>query len=189
MTRRAPSRVLLSTQRLALREPKIEDASLLFELDSDPEVMRYISSGAPTPFDRIAQDILPSWVERSERDCRFGYWIAERKASGEFAGWFHLRESRVEPGTMELGYRLRRVFWNQGLATEGGRALLDLAFWEYGLDRVIATTLAANLASRRVMEKLGMECERSFAYPEWPESEAVLYAIRAPCPASGEDPR
>jgi len=70
-------------------------------------------------------------------------------ADDSFVGWIHLRPNgAVFPGETEIGYRLRREFWGQGLATEGARRLLDAAFRDLGLTYVMATTLAANLASR-----------------------------------------
>lgn len=176
---RSPDRIFLRTKRLVLRSPSLEDSLILFDLDSDPEVMRHINGGSPTPLSVILENILPRWIQLGETDARFGYWIAELAENGEFAGWFHLRESRIEPGTMELGYRLRRKFWRQGLATEGARSLLGRAFGVYGLERVVATALEANAASRRVMEKLGLCFERAFQYPEFPGEPAVLYAVTA----------
>jgi RimJ/RimL family protein N-acetyltransferase len=115
-----------------------------------------------------------------------GFWSA-RLGDGSFAGWFHLRPNeRVFPGELEIGYRLRREFWGRGLATEGARKLLETAFRDLRLNYVMATALEANLASRRVMEKLGMPFESRFVYPEhlapfWNESEraAVKYGIRS----------
>ena len=82
----------------------------------------------------------------------------------------------------ELGYRLRREVWGQGYATEGSRALVDKAFGELGVERVYASTMAVNVASRRVMEKAGMRYVRTFD-ADWPvripgdEEGDVEYAI------------
>lgn len=66
------------------------------------------------------------------------------------------------PDEAELGYRLRRAAWERGFATEGGRALIDRAFARQGVERVRAQTMAVNVRSRRVMEKLGMRHVRTF---------------------------
>jgi RimJ/RimL family protein N-acetyltransferase len=68
----------------------------------------------------------------------------------------------------ELGYRLRRACWGRGLATEGARALIDLAFGELDASRVWAQTMTVNRASRAVMERCGMRYVRRF-HLEWPE--------------------
>jgi RimJ/RimL family protein N-acetyltransferase len=71
-----------------------------------------------------------------------------------FAGWFSLR--RIGDGVAELGYRLRRDTWGRGLASEGALALVEWGFVESELNRIVATTMAVNQASRRVLEKAGL---------------------------------
>ena len=175
---------LLSTARLYLRRLTAGDAPCLFALDSDPEVMRYISKGQPTPLERIENDVLPRILDAYDRLPRQGFWAAHEREVGAFIGWFHLRPERSGAGEMELGYRLRRSFWGMGYATEGSRALLVLAFRLWRLERVVATTLVDNVASRRVMEKCGMRFEKRFYYdesllPGWSleEREAVRYTV------------
>lgn len=92
-----------------------------------------------------------------------GYRAVEEKASGQFLGWFHLRPGEGHgPDEPELGYRLRRSAWGKGYATEGCLALIDKAFTEHGVRRVLAETMAVHTASRRVMEKCGVRsCGRS----------------------------
>ena len=75
---------------------------------------------------------------------------------------------RRAPDEPELGYRLRAASWGLGYATEGSRALVDLAFRELGAERVFAETMAVNTASRRVMEKAGLRYVRTF-HQEWPD--------------------
>ena len=92
------------------------------------------------------------------------FWIASEKGSDAFAGWFCLKPDRLDPRA-ELGYRLRRAAWGRGLATEGGRRLVRHAFEGVGLDGLTAHALAANRASRRVLEKCGFALEGRFTYP------------------------
>jgi RimJ/RimL family protein N-acetyltransferase len=153
----------LETDRLVLRRFTEDDADNLFDLDSDPEVMRYLSGGEPTPRAAIETDILPRFLHYDERSPGFGFWAAIDKASGDFLGWFSLRPSdEIDPGEASLGFRLRRAAWGQGYATEGAQALLRLGFTALGVERVVATTYQDNLASRRVMEKAGMTLSRTF---------------------------
>ena len=175
--------VFLTTERLYFRQFTSHDAPLLYALDSDPEVMRYISKGQPTPLSRIEQDLLPQWIRHSTATPYLGYWAVHEQASGEFIGWFHLRPDRYNPQEIELGYRLKRQVWGKGYATEGAGALLALAFAQ-GVERVVARTLVDNLASRRVMEKCGLQCEEYFTYdasllPGWTatERQAVKYGV------------
>ncbi|MGE0602071.1 MAG: GNAT family N-acetyltransferase [Dehalococcoidia bacterium] len=71
-------------------------------------------------------------------------------------------QRRHTPGHLELGYRLRRETWGQGLATEGAQALIAIGFREFNAAKIFAQTYEDNAASRRVMEKLGMTFVRSF---------------------------
>lgn len=176
--------VILDTARLYLRRFTPEDAPLLHALDSDPEVMRYISKGVPTPLPRIEQEVLPLWLSQYERYEHFGFWAAHAHTSGDFLGWFHLRPDRFVPAELELGYRLKRRAWGQGYATEGARALIEKARAEWNVERIVARTLVGNTASRRVMEKCGLRFEEPFVYPEsllpgWTEQErrAVKYGL------------
>ncbi|MFI7432763.1 GNAT family N-acetyltransferase [Micromonospora haikouensis] len=155
--------VLLETGRLRLRRFTEADADALTELDSDPEVMRYLTGGQPTPADVVRGELLPRLLAGYGRCPGLGRWAAVDRATGTFLGWFALDAPAAQPGTQaELGYRLRRAAWGRGLATEGSRALLRHAFATVGLARVWAQTMAVNTPSRRVMEKAGLRYVRTF---------------------------
>jgi len=168
--------ILLETGRLYLRRLWPEDVELLFDLDSDSEVMRFISKGQPTPLARMENEYLPRILGYYQNWPPQGFWIAHQRASDEFIGWFHLRPDKMQPDEMELGYRLKRSIWGRGLATEGSRALVEKAFGPWGYRKVCARTLVVNLASRRVMEKAGLRFEHEFLWgldvlPGWSEDE------------------
>ena len=154
----------LETERLILRRFSEDDADNLFALDSDPQVMRWLTGGAPTPRDVIVRDILPAFIHSYAPFPGFGVWAASERASGEFVGWFGFRphEGATTAETISLGYRLRRAVWGRGYATEGARALIRQGFAAHGVQRVVATTYQDNLASRRVMEKLSMTLARAY---------------------------
>lgn len=168
--------VYLRTRRLVLRKLRHADADAVFELDSDPQVIRYTSPAGPGTIEQVRQETLPRLMGYYMKDDRFGFWAAEDRACGDFLGWFHLRPTNWLKTELELGYRLRRAVWGRGLATEGSRALVDKAFAQLDAKRVIASAVAENAASIRVMEKVGMEKEKSFVYPGtgW---LAVVYGI------------
>lgn len=157
-------RIFLETERLRLRHfaDTDADAELLVALDSDPEVMRYLGNGRPTPSDVIRHDVLP-------RFARSGVWAAEELSTGQFVGWFALTPNPEGPADdLELGYRLRRAAWGRGYATEGSRALVHKAFTDLGAGRVYAETMFVNARSRRVMEKAGLRFVRVF-HEAWDE--------------------
>ncbi|MGH3491254.1 MAG: GNAT family N-acetyltransferase [Actinopolymorphaceae bacterium] len=154
---------VLRTERLLLRRFTMDDVDALVELDGDPEVMRFLTGGKPTPRDEIRTEVLPYLLREYALHPGFGRWAAHEEATGEFVGWFGLRSAeRIGPGCATLGYRLRRAAWGRGLATEGSRALLRKAFTELGVRRVSADTMAVNQRSRRVMERAGLVFVRGY---------------------------
>jgi RimJ/RimL family protein N-acetyltransferase len=140
----------VETERLLLRPIGIDDVDLLVDLDSDPEVMRFLTGRPSTSAE----------VEASIRDNLGRRWIALDQASGEFVGWFGLVS--IDDDTFEIGYRLGRRWWGCGLATEGARAIIDAAFTMLGARRVTAQSMTVNQRSRRVMERCGMRYLRTF---------------------------
>lgn len=153
----------LETERLILRPFTEDDLDNLVALDGDPEVMRFLTGGAPTPRDTFARDILPRFLASYARYDGYGYWAAVARATSDFLGWFSLvPHEDGPPDEPALGYRLRRAAWGKGYATEGARALIRVAFTDLGARRVTATTYQDNLGSRRVMEKAGLTFVRAF---------------------------
>ena len=178
--------IILETPRLILRQFAEADVDNLFDLNSDPEVMRYLTGGSPTPRDEIRDQIIPFHLGVYNRLDRLGTWAAESRATGEFLGWFHFRPGHESDlSNIDLGYRLRRSAWHKGYATEGSRALIDRGFTDLGVERVFAHTMTVNAASRHVLEKCGLTLVRTFPY-EWPfeiegsEHGEVEYALTKP---------
>lgn len=154
--------VVLQTLRLTLSPCLPGDCADFIALERDPEVMRFLNGGHPV--DREQSD--PDAPFLMPRGTEPHVWTARRTANAAFVGWFCLWP---ESETMaELGYRLRRMDWGQGLASEGASALVRWGFATGGYDRIVATTMAVNRRSRRVMEKLGMTCTRT-DYAHWPD--------------------
>jgi len=151
--------ILLETERVRLRRFGLDDVDRLVELDSDPEVMRWISYGQPSPRSHY-EAVVPRLLAQYGATPLLGVWAAETRVDHAFVGWFHLRPDRIDPDEQELGYRLRRSVWGQGLATEVGRALVAHGFGTVGADKLSARALVGNAGSRRVMEKCGFALER-----------------------------
>ncbi|MFE3431582.1 GNAT family N-acetyltransferase [Streptomyces sp. NPDC059171] len=161
--------IFLETGRLALLPATAADAPDLLALDNDPAVMRYINGGRPTSAEDIRDRTLPRLLHDHPCTGTRGYWIARKKDTGEFLGWFELRPlDDRDPAAAELGYRLTRAAWGRGYATEGARALIDKAFTDLGVRRVTANTMAVNTGSRRVMDKAGLSLLRAYT-EDWPE--------------------
>lgn len=156
----------LETSRLALVPMAEEHVEFVVELDSDPEVMRFLAHGASSR--ETAEQAHRDWLALAHRTPGMGLWAGF--TTGEFVGWWLLRPRQPNPveGEVELGYRLMRRFWRQGLASEGARELMRHAFDELGFSRVFAGTMAVNTASRATMTSVGMSYVRTF-HREWAE--------------------
>lgn len=159
----------LETERLLLRRFTEADTDDLFALHNDPDVMRFLNGGKPTPREVIENETLPRFLSYHERAGGCGYWAAVEKATGMFLGWFHFRAPEdSNPDEPELGYRLHKAAWGKGYGTEGARALIREGFTTGGVRRVWAQTMTVNRASCRVMEKAGLRYVRTF-HGEWPD--------------------
>lgn len=144
----------LLTLRLALHEITPRHANELYELDADPRVMRYIGTGRASTREQITE-VMRRLPRAYALYPGLGTWRATRRDNGDFVGWFALK---YIPGTaeVEVGYRLRYGAWGSGFATEGGRELVRYGFDDLGLHRIIGVTHPANVASQRVLEKIGL---------------------------------
>ncbi|MFI5583941.1 GNAT family N-acetyltransferase [Amycolatopsis sp. NPDC051758] len=150
----------LHTPRLTLVPLADEHLELEYELDSDPEVMRYLTGRAAT-----RAEVEAAHRRRMATAPGFGFWMGF--AAGDFVGWWILRpphgpdQPDVE-GEAELGYRLLRRHWRQGYAREGSLELIRYGFSELGLDRIFAQTMAVNTPSRATMASAGLTFARAF---------------------------
>lgn len=152
----------LETPRLRLAPFRSDEAGLLHQLWMDPGVRRYLWDDQVIPPEQTAEILTKS--EELFRQHGYGLWAVRLRLrngppSGDlagFAGFWHFRD----PPELELIFGLAPAAWGLGLAVEASRALLRYAFEELGFPEVRASTDAANQASLRVLEKLGMRCER-----------------------------
>ncbi|MCP4362490.1 MAG: GNAT family N-acetyltransferase [Chloroflexi bacterium] len=143
----------ITTPRLALRPFTEADTTALYEILSDPEVLRYFPSSKPPAQEQVARLIagqLKHWKAHGH-----GWWAVESRAGGQFMGWCGL-QYLPETDEIEVGYLLGKPFWGQGLATEATQASLRYAFEDKGLETIVAIVHPGNRASQRVLEKSGM---------------------------------
>ena len=147
--------IVLNTTRLTLSPCNPRDRGDFIRLETDPEVMRFLNNGA-VDHSRIDPANAPFLMPRGTEP---NVWTARRNVDDEFVGWFCLLP-KVKT-VAEIGYRLRREAWGQGLASEGASALISWGFEVAGYDKIVANTMAVNQGSRRVMEKIGMKHTRT----------------------------
>ena len=143
------------TARLRLRRFASGDLDELAAIHADPEVMRHLGLRGEPMSRGEAQVILTSIIS-TWRKSGFGRWAVEEKATGRLAGYAGFRPFGERA---ELVYVLGRPYWGRGLATEAARECLRFASEERLFDEAVAFTRVANIASRRVLEKIGMRYE------------------------------
>jgi RimJ/RimL family protein N-acetyltransferase len=149
-------KLILETERLFLREFDEGDAAPFYLLGSDPAVLRY--TGDPGGGLRSIEHALEVLRSRSIADYRnyeYGRWACVLKANGEVIGFAGLKYL-ADVQEVDIGYRLLPAYWGQGLATEASRAVLDYGRTRLGLERIIGLVDPENVASVRVLEKLGL---------------------------------
>ncbi|WP_084729435.1 GNAT family N-acetyltransferase [Streptacidiphilus neutrinimicus] len=158
--------VTLETPRLILRRWREEDVAPMAAVHADPEVMRWIRDGSVRDEEQTRRGIH-AWESEWESQG-FGLFAVEIRSTGELAGFTGFSVPTFLPELLpavEVGWRLGRPYWGQGLATEAATAALRFGFDERGLDRVLSIAQVGNDASERIMTKLGMHPVRETVNP------------------------
>ena len=158
--------VTLATPRLILRRWREEDVAPMAAVNADPEVMRWIRDGSVRD-ERQTRAGVQAW--ENEWDAQgFGLFAAEIRSTGELAGFTGLSVPEFLPEVLpavEVGWRLGRSHWGQGMATEAAVAAVRFGFEERGLERIASITQVGNDASERITAKLGMHLVRQTVSP------------------------
>lgn len=173
--------------RILLRPWQESDRAPFAALNADPEVMRHF----PSPLSRTESDAVMQRIHDHFAQHGFGMWAVELPGVADFVGFVGLMYPSYtahftcpEAPCLEIGWRLARSVWGQGLASEGARRSLQYAFETLAADEVVSLTVPDNIRSRAVMERLGMQHNpaEDFEHPRVPEGHPlrhhVLYRLR-----------
>ncbi|MEB0075798.1 GNAT family N-acetyltransferase [Pseudomonas sp. CCI3.2] len=162
----------LHTERLLIRELKIEDVPALAAILGDAQVMRHSVGGVMT--EKETREFVAGCVFSYQAND-FGPWAVIDKATTTFIGFCGLNAEPVEGAEeVEIGYRLSREFWGKGLATEAAMATRDYAFATLGIDSLIAIVEPENIASVNVIEKLGFN---TFIHSQYHRRGVKIYRM------------
>ena len=165
----------LTTPRLHLRPFTAADHDPIHAVYADPEVMRHVGHGAHQTIAETANALRIYGEVLARRG--YSFLAVTERATGALVGDGGLHPLGGQGPDVELGYTLARSAWGRGYATELGHALIEYAFSVLGAPRVVAQVEPDNLASRHVLEKLGMdERELRMAYGR----PHLLYAVEPP---------
>lgn len=146
--------IILQTPRLLLRRFTQADAPLILSLNSDPEVLKYLHEPALESEEHALHIIRTIILPQYENNL--GRWAMHIKDTNEFIGWCGLKY-RPDIDETDLGYRIMQKAWGKGYATEAAQYTLDHGFKELDLKVITACAHIENLASVKVLEKIGMD--------------------------------
>ena len=157
--------IIFETPRLILRRFTIADAYLIQQLNSDAEVLKYLHEPPLKTIDQakniITTIILPQYKKN------LGRWAINTKNNDEFIGWCGLKYMS-DLDEIDLGYRLKRSAWGKGFATEAAMNTLEHAFKKLQLKLITGRAHIENIASLKVLEKIGMQFSREEIVDECP---------------------
>jgi RimJ/RimL family protein N-acetyltransferase len=151
----------IETARLRLRMFREDDVDELADIFGDPLVMKYLPGGQPRAREDTALGLTRTIEGFKKRG--FGLWAATHKEEGGLVGYCGLIFLDETP-EVELLYGFARKYWGAGYATEAARACRRYGFEQLGLERIVAITRPQNIASQRVLEKIGMSFEKAARY-------------------------
>ena len=170
----------IDTERLHLRPLRTSDSDALFELHRDPDMQRYFGDGHLYTCDESR--VWLEWHAGLWREEGYSFFAVELRPSTRFIGWLGLNKVLDHPdliGQTEIGWFIDRPLWGQGLATEGAREALTFGFSVLVLERVIARYRSDNVASARVMEKIGMHRWQVVPHFMVPGTTTTMYEIHS----------
>lgn len=168
----------LETERLVLRKITFQDVPDHFEYASDPEVAKYTSWHAHQST-QDSETFIQSVLERYNTQ-RVAPWGVVYKSNQKFIGTCGFISWATSDSRAEVAYALSRKYWGQGLTTEAVRTVVAFGFGTMQLNRIQATCEVANVASARVMEKVGMRCEgtlREYTFSKGMYRDLRMYSI------------
>lgn len=172
-------KVFAETPRLILREIDIHDAEGILLLDSDPDVHLYLPDNVIHTIEEAKEDIRN--IRKQYVDFGIGRWALIEKASGAFIGWAGLKwnigPENNRTNFYDLGYRLIRKYWGKGYASEAAKISVDYGFNNMNLREIIGVADSRNLASIKILQKVGMKFVETFT-----EDDNLLhwYSIKKP---------
>lgn len=160
---------ILETERLYLKHFTIDDAEMLYDMHQDPAITKY--TGDPIPWDSVelVRSILNDTI-MPQYENKIGRWAVHLKKDDTFIGWCGLKQVGNE---IDLGYRFIQQHWGKGYAGESAKAVLDYGV-QMQLPNIIGRASVANVASVRVLEKIGLTF-KEFYMDEDTKDESVKY--------------
>ena len=162
---------ILETDRLVLREFQPNDAEQFYQLNLNPNVIKYTGN---TAFKNRKEATLFLENYQDYQLNGFGRWAVIDKFYGSFLGWCGLKYDKDLDET-DIGFRFFENYWNKGYATESAKACIAYGFEKLHLETIIGRAMLENVASIKVLEKIGLTFDRTFDFDE--QNKGVIYKI------------
>ena len=169
------------TERLSFRLMDENDAQLLYELDNDPDVMKYLTRGKTSSLQSIKDVFIPRLNAYRNEQKGWGLWQVNITQSNTFIGWVLVRPmgffEQPDYSDLEIGWRFKQISWGKGYASEAALAVAHSVSQFKEVKSLSATALKDNLGSINVMKKLGLSFVKEYQHSdEHGELPAVLYS-------------
>ncbi|MGM0369334.1 MAG: GNAT family N-acetyltransferase [Bacillota bacterium] len=168
----------LETERLVLREVKLEDAEDLLEVFSNPRVMKYYNM---YPFESLeeAKELISNYLLRFQQQQLLRWGLEEKKSEKLIGscGFYNWQEDFCRA---TIGYELGSQYWEQGFMTEGLTEIIRFGFEKMRLNRIQALVEPPNRASRELLTSLGFKEEgllRDYMFYKGEYKDLVMYSI------------
>lgn len=150
---------IVETEHLFLRELNLNDKDGLAAILCDPESMEYY----PNPFSMEQTVNWIKWNINNYKKYKHGLWAVILKGENIFLGDCGITIQEIEGEEIpELGYHIKKEYWNKGYATEAAKACIEYAINTLELEKIYSYTKSDNLPSIRVAEKVGMQFVKQF---------------------------
>ena len=168
---------IIKTERIELKKFSKSDISLIYELDGDSDVMKYLSLSKPKTLDEVTKESMPRILKSYTNGDNYGIFAAYLKSNNTYIGWFQFEKDNDVKNAIEVGWRLKKEHWNNGYATEVGLSLVRKA--KQLNKKIVARAMIGNKPSIRVMEKIGLKFVKEFWADYEPHSGTpdVLYEL------------
>lgn len=164
-------KLVIETHRAFLRELTVNDAEDFYQLNLDPDVIKYTGDKS---FENIEDS--KTFLQHYDQYKKFGVGrlAVIEKETNSFIGWCGLKYS-PDKNEYDIGFRFYKTYWNRGFATETAKKCLEFGFENLNLEKIVGRAIKENSGSIKVLEKIGMTFIKSILFDG---KEGVLYEIK-----------
>ncbi|GAW95687.1 MULTISPECIES: GNAT family N-acetyltransferase [Colwellia] len=160
-----------NSERLKFRLMDAQDAQALWQIDQDPQVMKYLNGGKPTSMAQVNNVFIPRMEQYRDDKLGWGIWQVSDKLTDEYLGWVLIRPmafftDAANDKDLELGWRFFQSTWGKGYATEAAIAVKNAVVANTDISHVSALAVADNAGSISVMKKMGMSFVRAYLHQD-----------------------